>query len=167
MKENIVKLRCFNLVNEEGRKLRLYLGLEEGYEFTFGPDKGFRWCFEGGAIPMPVRSGEWFNGFPEATMMNWLMDHGWYPETVVDMNTGRSRIFNITKGNENHAPAKPNHDTSLRDNGTYKNAFNAAIRHLVDNHMNVIAIRVYRYVHGGSLVEARDAVNEIYAHIDN
>lgn len=163
--DNIKIIRVFNLVNPKGTKLQLRLGAMQNCANLRGKDMGWRWSFIGTEIPMPVRNGTWFNGFPEATMMNWLMDQGWMPESAVEMATSRVRVFNLPKGNEDPdpAPVKHNHYASLRDSALYKNAFNEAIRHLVDNGKRITAVRVYRYVHGGSLVESNEAVKEICA----
>ena len=98
MNNKINPIRTYNLVNTNGNKLQLQLGLdvEINADFCKGdPDKGYRWCFIGTKIPMPIRSGTWFNGFPERTMLEWLAKHGWVCSTIVNMNTGNAIVYAI------------------------------------------------------------------------
>ena len=98
MNENIAIIRTYNLVNTNGNKLQLQLGLDVEVNANFrngDPDKGYRWSFIGTSIPMPVRSGTWFNGFPERTMLEWLAEHGWVCSTIVNMNTGKATVYAI------------------------------------------------------------------------
>lgn len=150
-------LKCFNLVDKDGTPLRLNLGvLEDTCDLLSSNDKGYRWRFLGSNIPMPVRNGTWFNGFQEATMMNWLMGHGWALVTKVDMLTGRAYVYNLPKGNEE--PVTSECDIhNVRDRA----AFEDSIRYLVDNGKRITATKMYRYTHGGTLHEAHMAVREI------
>ena len=111
MMERILTLRCYNLVNAEGRKLLMYLGRYESCERGDYPnglecpnDKGFRWMFEGSEIPMPVRHGTWFNGFPEKVMLDWLKGNGWALHATVNMATGKTTVYELPKANEMLAP---------------------------------------------------------------
>lgn len=61
----------------------------------FCGDTGYRWSFLGREIPMPVRNGTWFNGFPHDTMMLWLAQHEWYVETEVDMLSGKAKVHEL------------------------------------------------------------------------
>ncbi len=161
MKENITVLMCFNLVNENGNKLRLYLGRDESYTDCYGnPDKGFRWSFVGFKIPMPVRSGTWFNGFPVDTMLSWLKGNGWALHTSVEMCTGRTTVYDLpfidgpNKGNENPY-------NGLVRNQADEEAFCETIRELAKNGRRIRATRLYRYANGGDLNDAVKAVREI------
>jgi hypothetical protein len=100
-------LKVYNLVNSNGAKLRLELGiitdgLYEEYPID-NADKGFRWCFAGENIPMPVRSGYWFNGFHEKVMLDWLKGNGWYPQSCVIMPVGKAIVYDL--------PAAPETET--------------------------------------------------------
>ena len=98
MNNKINPIRTYNLVNTNGNKLQLQLGLDVEVNANFrkgDPDKGYRWSFIGTSIPMPVRSGTWFNGFPERTMLEWLAKHGWVCSTIVSMNTGKATVYAI------------------------------------------------------------------------
>ena len=167
MKEKIRTLRCYNLLNEDGRALRLYLGRYENHAeamMDYGPDKGYRWMFEGGQIPMPVRSDTWFNGFPEAIMLNWLKENGWALHTTVDMHTGHAFVYELpfhdepSKGNENPTEAYQLTDEAIRRG---KVILKEAIRLLCNNGSVLSAVALYRYVHPCSLVEAKHAVDAI------
>ena len=50
--------------DSNGNNLRLTLGKIEDMEAYGASDRGFRWRFVGVRIPMPIRSYEWFNGYP-------------------------------------------------------------------------------------------------------
>jgi hypothetical protein len=49
---------------------------------------------------MPVRSGYWFNGFPEKTMIDWLKGNGWYPQSCVLMPVGKAIVFDLPEATE-------------------------------------------------------------------
>ena len=88
----ITKTKCYNLVNAKGNKLRLYSGIVTSRKELLPQDPGIRWSFNGNQIPMPVRSGTWFIGFPEQTMLDWLKRNGWYLESSVNMHTGAVKV---------------------------------------------------------------------------
>ena len=162
MKENIDILRTYNLVNSKGNKLRLYLGRIEGSDDYFG-DKGFRWCFVGSRIPMPVRSGTWFNGFPEHIMLDWLKGNGWALHVSVTMSTCVATVCDLpddepSKGNENPY-------TGLIRYTADERAFCEVIRDLVKSGKRIQADRLYRYANGCDLKDAVRAVREICGEI--
>lgn len=159
--EKINTLKCFNLLDADGTKLRLYLGMledfrEPGRAYS---DTGFRWSFVGTKIPMPVRNATWFNGFPEATMLNWLMDNGWHPHTCVNMETGKATVYELPKGNEDPKGNEiPSHVISGGEA-----ALDYAIKMLCESGSVLKAVQLYRYAHNPhcSLKEAKDAVDAI------
>jgi hypothetical protein len=158
MRENIDILRVYNLVDSNGTKILLRLGRLKGSE-DYLTDKGFRWSFVGTKIPMPVRNATWFNGFPEATMLNWLMDNGWHPHTCVNMETGKATVYELPKGNEDHEGNEiPGHVASGG-----KIALDYAIKMLCESGSVLRAVQLYRYAHDPhcSLKEAKDAVDAI------
>jgi hypothetical protein len=158
---NVKVLRVYNLVDSKGNKLQLRLGaLQSRYDDVCisSADKGYRWSFIGENIPMPVRSGYWFNGFQEATMMNWLMDNGWHPHTCVDMHSGKTRVYELPKGNEDPTPA---YELSKAAISGGKRAMEDAIKMLCNNGYVLKAVALYRYVNHSSLVDAKNAVDAI------
>lgn len=159
MKEKITALVCFNLVNADGVKLRLYLGRNESYADCYGsPDKGFRWSFVGTKIPMPVRAHTWFNGFPENIMLDWLKGNGWALRSRVDMGTGKTTVYELPFADE---PSKGNEIPGHICEEVNRQAFeDAIIRYMSEGHI-LMAVRLYRYAHGGTLCNARDKVREI------
>ena len=157
--KKIKVLRTYNFVDAKGNDLQLNLCLVDHSEIMCGTDDvGFRWQFFGKEIPMPVRSGTLFNGFPEDVMIDWLKGNDWALCTCVDMNTGKAKVFELPKGNATTTvttadlpPLSP----------TEKWYFDRVIRDLVNNGNKVGATRLYRYAHGGTLRNAVDAVNII------
>ncbi len=152
-----VKTFCvYNLLNANGDKLKLSLGYVVDERGTPNPNGnyGLRWRFSGKNIPMPVRSGYWFNGFPEAVMLDWLKGNGWYPHTKVNMNSGCAVVFELPsmngKGNE-----IPLHVES---------ALIHAVRLLWANNLRVKATSLYKHIKGGTLYQATEAVKEIVDH---
>lgn len=159
MKEKITTLVCFNLVNADGVKLRLYLGRDEGYADCYGnPDKGFRWSFVGSKIPMPVRAYTWFNGFPENIMLDWLKGNGWALRSRVKMSTGKATVYELPFYDE---PSKGNENPINMSDEYNRKAFEDAINRYMHDHNILMAVRLYRYAHGGSLLDAHKKVMEI------
>lgn len=152
--EKIKAFRVYNLVNSKGNKLQLELGLtnvRREDEPWCSTDKGYRWRFIGKHIPMPVRSLYWFNGFPEPIMLDWLKGNGWFVRTHVDLGSGYAEVFEINKGNAIDADALP----------LYERTFERIVCDLYHNGQKIDAIRLYRYVCGGTLRDAKNAVSEI------
>jgi hypothetical protein len=159
MNEIISILKVYNLVDSNRNKLRLYLGLENGHSDRKNPDKGLRWSFSGNKIPMPVRSGTWFNGFPEWTMLGWLKENGWYPESCVICNSFNVYTYEVPKANE--APKADDTDKFPALSELDKTVFEHVIRSLVSEGHKARACRIYRYAHGGKLTDALKAVEFI------
>lgn len=93
MKIKLIKTILFR--DSNGNDLRLTLGQIEDMEaygrfmgFRNADDKGFRWSFVGRRIPMPIRSYEWFNGFPEDTMVPWVKAQGYNVVATTNHVTG-------------------------------------------------------------------------------
>ena len=148
MRETIDILCVYNLVNPDGAKLQLRLGLVKG--------DGLRWSFEGKNIPMPVRSRTWFNGFPENIMLDWLKGNGWYPHTCVFMGTGKVKVYELPTAE----------DCALGQKFTAREMYNDAIAVAIGNYMNRIEEAKYAgqtscYIHamsGKPPVEAIEAL---------
>lgn len=154
-------------MNSNGTKLQLRLGRLKGYGdevLHYNTDHGFRWSFIGSKIPMPVRNGTWFNGFPENIMLEWLKANGWHLRTNVCMCDGKATVYELPKAEE---PSKANEPTFGTDKyPAYgeldRPTFECVIRKLVNECNKVTAVRLYRYVHGGTLHNANAKVSEIY-----
>ena len=137
--EHVRPLVSFNLRNANRDKLTLQYGrvlCANGNASSLVEDQ--RWRFYGKKIPMPVRSGTWFQGLSTTEMLDWLKKEGWYPETHVNIGTGTAFVYD-GKGNDGLADA---------------------IRYLCTNN-RVQAIRVYKYIANCSIRDAVDAVNKI------
>lgn len=90
-------IKILLLVNPNGDKTQLHFGrLKDPKDFNGDKDTGFRWMFTGKKIPMPIRSEEWFNGFPEATMLNWLRANGgWVVHAIWTANTNKMTVVDL------------------------------------------------------------------------
>ena len=156
-------LKVYNLVNSKGTKLQLRLGIlrsRAGEVCIANTDNGSRWSFVGKEIPMPVRSGYWFNGFADEIMLSWLKGNGWYPRSCVCMDDGRCHVYELPKAEE---PSKGNetYELSLYAINVGERALKHAVNLLCNNGNKVDAVNLYRYVHPTCLLAARDAVDAI------
>ena len=163
---DIKVLKVYNLVDSDGNRLRLRLGIlksRTGEVCISNKDIGYRWSFIGEHIPMPVRSMTWFNGFPEETMLEWLKRNGWYPKTCVWMSDGTAKVYELPRTEE---PSKGNEvPYYIYENG--KIAVNDAIKMFRENGRMLKAVQLYRYVINPccSLAGAKRAVDAMC--IDN
>ena len=148
---NIIK--AYNLLNPKGKRLQLRLGiLNPENRDKFCDDTGYRWSFIGKEIPMPVRSGTWFNGFPADTMLSWLYEHEWYVETEIEMYTGKAKVYELPEAPEEYAP-----ETMANDEAQ----FNHLIQNLCAEGKRMTAIRLYRFTYEVGSITAMKAVTEI------
>jgi hypothetical protein len=155
--QTIETIIVYNLVNSKGNKIKLELGsiIRPRSEYPDdSKDAGLRWRFIGKSIPMPVRSGTWFNGFPESVMIDWLKGNGWYHYTRVNMRTGDAYVYDPPKGNEDC-------DHTYEED---EQVFQKIIRELYNNSKRISAVRLCRYAHNCSFQEAYNTVTEI---VDN
>ena len=153
--EKFKVIRAYNFVNASGGKLQLNLGVvDRKANVCCHDDRGWRWQFIGKEIPMPVRSGTLFNGFPEPIMIDWLKGNGWFLHTRVNMYSGKANVYEVPKVEEDRL-AWPIHSQLER------RQFDDAIRYLYENGKRSTAIRTYLYAHGGHLKDAVNAVREI------
>lgn len=153
MKE-ITAIRTYNLVNAKGACLQLILGRynRTNNEHVVGPDRGFRWKFYGTAIPMPVRSGTWFNGFPELDMLAWLNANDWYVRTSVDMTSGKAKVWDLPE---------PFEDYSSYQMATDGEEFRKHLVDLCSKGERTKAIHLYRYCHEVGTKTATQAVFDL------
>ena len=129
-------VKTYTFVNANGTKLHLNLGIiTEGLRDETpidSADKGFRWMFEGREIPMPVRSGYWFNGMNESIMLDWLKGNGWALHITVSVSTGRAHIYDLPTSKGNNIP-KLEHVASAQE------MYNDAIPTALENAMKKIS----------------------------
>ena len=146
-------IRMYNLVNPKGKRLQLRLGvLHPEDREKFCGDTGYRWSFLGREIPMPVRNGTWFNGFPHDTMMLWLAEHEWHVETEVDMLSGKAKVYNLPEPVEEY-PAETMANDEIE--------FNKVLQELCDKGKFGIAVQIYSYAYEVGHWTARQIVKEI------
>jgi hypothetical protein len=151
--ENIHIIRVYNLVNPKGKRLQLRLGyIRKFNDIPTDGDTGYRWSFLGREIPMPVRNGTWFNGFPEATMLLWLAEQEWCVETKVDMATGKATTYALPE------PAEEYSAREMADDGV---VFNALIKELNAQNRFGVAMQLYSYACEVGHQTAREAVRAI------
>lgn len=132
---NVKVIKVYNLINSNGNKLQMKLGMlqNRGSEvFISNEDEGYRWSFEGKNIPMPVRSMTWFNGFPEAVMLEWLNGNGWYPQTCVYMNGGHVIVYDLPTSNGDNI-------SELEKEASAQEAYNATIPVALEKAMKAIS----------------------------
>ncbi len=98
----IKRLKAYNLINPNGDEVQLHLGrLKNPKDFNGDKDTGFRWMFTGKKIPMPVWSGDWFKGHPEATMLNWLKENGgWAVHAIWNVTANKLSFFDLPSAPE-------------------------------------------------------------------
>ena len=160
---DIKVLKVYNLVDSKGNKLQLRLGILRqriGEVCISNADSGHRWSFMGKNIPMPVRSGYWFNGFADEIMLDWLKGNGWYPRSCVSMDDGKCHVYELPKAEEcskgNEVYELPNYVVNAGER-----VLKDAIRWICSNGSKLDAVALYRYVHPCPLYAANDAVNAI------
>ena len=157
--EKIKPIIAYNLLNAEGKELMLQLGVVES---SIRSNANLQWRFFGREIPMPVRSGTWFCGFPADTMLKWLNEQGWVLRSKTQIYSGYTRVYEVpSKGNEDVCPAN-----TFNYREAYEGRFEKAIRLIHEREGVVFAVRVYQYAHNCDVYEARRAVTQILA-LDN
>ena len=165
MKIKVVK--GYTFVNANGVPLHLSLGLiTEGLKDEHpvnGKDQGFRWMFEGREIPMPVRSGYWFNGMPEHIMLDWLKGNGWALRIMVNTNSGRAHIYELPFYDEPSKGNEKQYELPECAIASGERALNRAVNLLYNAGNKLYAISLYRVVHPCTLSEANYEVDKILA----
>lgn len=157
----IVKALNSYCLTKDGISLTMQFGIAEN---ACGSKE--RWRFYGANIPMPVRSGTWFQGLSVREMLSWLSDNGWTLHSYVNLCSG---IIHPcckgneapNKGNENHS--KGNEELPYSVKALLKKSFEEILVYLYKNDMLVKAVNLYRYVNGGRVTDALSAVREIVA----
>lgn len=89
--DNIYKTIAYCFVNASNEVLTLqggYFKNEDG-KVTL---KSF-WSFIGNNIPMPVRSGTWFEGMKFKVMRSWLESNGWHLYSAFSFVLGEFVLF--------------------------------------------------------------------------
>ena len=153
--EKVIIHKVYNLVNHNGDKLQLKLGLLQNNRDNGVPVPaihGWRWSFEGKEIPMPVRSRTWFNGFPADTMLLWLAEHDWYVVTEVDMATGKANVNGLPEPEEAYTD---------EDFAKDETVFNEILKELTAQGKFGIAVQLYSYAHEVGHWTARQITREI------
>lgn len=152
--EKVNILKVYNLLDSKGTKLQLRFGVIDNFMPSYHGERQFRWSFIGTKIPMPVRNGTWFNGFPEHTMIEWLNGNGWYVRSIVDMTTGKANVYELPNGDDKYELS----ELAIRQG---EDSLETAIRILCDEGFKLKAIALYRYVHPCTLSEGKAAVDAI------
>ena len=162
----IVKALHSYCLTKDGISLTMQYGRNE----NAGGNKE-RWRFYGSRIPMPVRSGTWFQGLSVREMLNWLSDNGWELHCRVNLCSGI--VYPICKGNEipdeevpikEHADDDKGNETPSQEeinNVRDERALREAVVFLYNNSRRVTAARLYRYFKQCTLSDAVNAIREM------
>ena len=113
---------------------------------------------------MPVRKGTWFNGFPEYTMIMWLVEQGWHVRTVVDPVTCKADVYNVPDDDEEEdGEAIELFDVSdIPTCGDLElGVVEEAVRILHRCNRRLTATKLYRLVYKCGLRDAKEAVEAI------
>lgn len=152
--EKVIILKVYNLLDSKGTKLQLRFGVIDNFSPSYHGERGYRWSFIGTHIPMPVRNGTWFNGFPEPIMLEWLQGNGWCLRSIAYVCTGEVDVFELPNGNDEYKLS----DLAILQG---EDSLKTAIRILCDEGFKLKAIALYRYVHPCTLSEGKAAVDAI------
>lgn len=106
-----------------------------------------RWRFFGRRIPMPVRSGTWFQGLNPTEMIDWLGSYGYVLKARVDIESGIGHTYN--------------QDGAPKGNGFTDSQIKRFVKSIYEASGLVQSIVFYKTAKGCLLTEARDAVNAI------
>lgn len=110
MEGKVEVINIYNLLNPNGDPMQMLLGRivdKNGRAVVNGKDKGWRWCVAHCKHnPTLFRKGEWYNSFPEETMLYWLKEHGWAVRTIVNASTHEVKVFDLPEAP--NAPEVPN-----------------------------------------------------------
>lgn len=175
--EKVKTIIVFDLWNDA---LSVSLNLQYGRVMdengnTITSNSAQRWRFYGCRIPMPVRSGTWFQGLSTSEMLAWLRSNGWELRGRVNLCTGGIYIYPRCKGNEtpieeddapvNEETVKRNEETSDEEyaNAADERSFREVLVYLYNHSMRVKAIRLYRYVKKCGITDAYNAIREMVA----
>lgn len=155
--EKVKALVSYNLRHSDKPAMLMmqYGRVSDDYGNVINSTTAQRWRFFGPQIPMPVRSGTWFQGFSADEMLEWLRREGWTLETKVTIGTGYATIY---KGNESSAYNDPINVPPLTRG---KDSFERVIRELIQDGRKPTAYLMWRYAHGGSLAQAKSAVKAL------
>lgn len=170
--EKVKTIIVFDLWNEA---LSVSLNLQYGRVMdengnTITSNSAQRWRFYGCRIPMPVRSGTWFQGLSTSEMLAWLRSNGWELKGRVNLCTGGIYIYPCIKGNETSDEgndASADEEEAARQEEVARVRGERALRETVvflyGNNMRVTALKLYSYVKKCSLNEANKAIREMVA----
>lgn len=155
--EKVKALVSYNLRHSDkpARLMMQYGRVSDDYGNVINSTAAQRWRFFGPQIPMPVRSGTWFQGFSADEMLEWLRREGWMLETKVIIGTGYAAIYN-----ENKSSAYDD-VINVPPLAKGKESFERVICELVRDGRKATAYFMWRYAHGGSLAQAKSAVEAL------
>lgn len=150
-------LKIYNFVDSDNNQLQLRFGVLVDRDDLPPKDMGWRWSFVGTKIPMPVRCGTWFSGFPADIMLDWLKSQGWTACACVNLITGKVIVYESqvkSKLCDVLSKLKPLDILEER-------ALATALTLLVKNGNVTRACMLYRYIYGGSINDANKAIRTI------
>lgn len=140
----IQKIKAYYFKDKNGTKLTLYYGREVS-DLTGKIDHspaGQRWVMYGKRIPMPVRSGTWFQGLSSVAMVEFLEANGYTLEAYVNLGTGIMHKCNNNKAID-------------------MNDVERHIRQAYSGNNKLSLVLLYRDITGMSVHDANNSVNAI------
>lgn len=146
--ENVKKIRAFYYQDNDGNKLTMFYGrlFDSDLNCISSANNAQRWCFTGNKIPMPVRSGTWFQGFGYNKMNCFVESTGYHLVMTV----------NLIHGTVWHCPIIEK-DRSTVDMDLIKHQ----IRKLYNGGNQIRLARLYQTIAGCSVSEAHEVVIDI------
>lgn len=143
--ENIKKIRAFYYKDNQGNKLTMFYGrlFDSAFNCISGTNNAQRWCFTGNKIPMPVRSGTWFQGFGYNEMNRFVESTGYH--LVMTVNLIHGTVWKCPE-----LEFTPDIDTIKH-----------RIKRLYTGSNKLSLIRLYKEATGCNLSEANDVVTEL------
>lgn len=154
--EKAQKLVSYQYQHKDGYKLLLCYGRTVDDNGCVGMrDQDKRWMIYSSHSPIPVRNAMWFQGFCFETMHKYMSDAGFILLSRTNLSSGFTTIYkNAVDIDEHNVPP-------LTSGKTY---FDQIIRELVKDGRKGAACGVWRYTHGGTLYQAKQAIESL---VDN
>lgn len=150
---------AYTLMNTKGQKLLMQLGIDEDSPIL----ETRRWRFFGQHIPMPVHSGQWFNGFSLKTMLDWLAANGgWHLVATVYLKSGLAVMYDLSiNDDEEPVPEEAPIESKMKQHELDEDFVNFTIYQMWQAGLKARAMRLYQKLYGLDISTAGNAVRDI------
>lgn len=154
--EKVQKLVSYQYQHKDGYKLLLCYGRTVDDNGCVGMrDQDKRWMIYSSHSPIPVRNATWFQGFCFETMHKYVSDAGFILLSRTNLSSGFTTVYeSVTDVNEPY----------IKPLTFGKDCFERIICELVQDGKKATACKVWRYAHGGTLYQAKQAIESL---VDN